>query len=346
MYITIPNICIEVVSSVLPKNVLDIRSLASVFGDDKINNAIKMTGIESVFTSDKKETTADLGIKAANIIFEKSSVKPEAIDSIVFISQTPDYIMPPTSCIIQNKLGLKESITAWDINYGCSGYIYGLLQSSMLINSSNAEKILVICGDVLTKYVNKNDRNVRVVFGDAVTASIISRGEHTFEFSIFTDGSGSDMLTIPSGGVRNMYDNDSNKEHYYNDGEIRSNYNVYMDGMGIYNFTLKRIPSLINNILEKSKLGKDDIDLFIFHQANKFIIEYLCKKSKIDPKKVPLDLKYTGNTGPASIPLLLSRIGDKIINKDKNQKIMLIGFGVGLSWGACICSLNSTKFLK
>ena len=343
----IEGIKISAISATLPANVVEVASFGENFGGKKIQQTIKLTGIERLHIAGINQTTSDLAKVAAEHLFSKLEFDNQNIDALVFVSQTPDYIMPATSCILQEKLNLRNDITTWDINYGCSGYIYGLLEASILIKSGVANNVLLLVGDVLTKHLSPKDRNVRVVFGDASTASIISRGNDVLKFVMQTDGSGANKLIIPAGGEREPFDESNLELIHYGDGESRSPRHLFMDGLAIYNFTLDRVPKLIDDILGYAEWEKNDVGSFIFHQANAFMLEYLCKKLRIPLNQAPIDVVDTGNTGPASIPLLLCRKGDSLkkSNNTALNKVVLAGFGVGLSWGAVTCDLSETIFL-
>jgi 3-oxoacyl-[acyl-carrier-protein] synthase-3 len=343
MKVHIEGINIKSISSCLPKNILKLEDLKNEFGESEVNKIIKTTGITSVRVVDDITTTADLCEFAAKKLIELNSINTDEIDALIFVSQTADYKLPQTSHILQNKLHLKEDTICFDFPIGCNGYIYGLFQASVLINSKACKKVLLLSGDTTTKVINNKDRSLKMVFGDGGSATLIEIGTDVLSFIIYSDGAQYKDLIIPDGGSRNPYNIQSNKLTYDEDGNGRSPMNLYMDGMAIFNFAIKRVPPLIDEILSYSGWEKEKVDLFALHQANKFMIDYLRKKCKISIDKMPVVVDGIGNTGPATIPLLLT---ESILENNKLNKVVLCGFGVGLSWGAVTCNLSNTNIIK
>ncbi len=229
--------------------------------------------------------------------------------------------MPSTACIIQNKLNLKNDIVAFDINYGCSGYIYGLYQAALLISSASCKKVLLCAGDTISRYIAPDDHKVKMLLGDAGTATIIEAGNDSWAFDIHTDGSGYDKLIIP-------------KNSDYTDG------NINMDGVSIMEFALCVVPTSVDSVLNMKSWEKEKINNYFFHQPNVFMLNYLRKKIKLSESQVPIAVKNYGNTGPASIPLTICH---HYSNSNKNLgDSILSGFGVGLSWGSIALNLSNT----
>jgi 3-oxoacyl-[acyl-carrier-protein] synthase-3 len=242
---------------------------------------------------------------------------------------------PITACVIQDKLGIPKSAGALDFNLGCSGYIYGLALAKGLINTRIANNVLLIMSETYTKHIHPFDKSVRTIFGDAAAATLVGAGDsEILEFDLGTDGSGKDKLIVPAGGAVLPKSEETSKE-YEENGNIRSKDNLYMDGVEIFNFTIKVVPKTIKNNLTENDLTIEDIDLFVLHQANKFILDFLRKKLRIPEDKFYINMEDTGNTVSASIPIALKRaILEGRVNK--GDKVMLVGFGVGLSWGSTI----------
>tara|TARA_Y100001954_G_C15693383_1_gene543999 strand:- start:17 stop:1081 length:1065 start_codon:yes stop_codon:yes gene_type:complete len=303
---------------------------------------IKTTGIKEIRIA-SNETSLDLCFEAAkNLLAEISDEEIKKIDALIFVSQTRDYIIPQSANILQDKLNLKTDIICLDIPLGCSGFIYGLFQSNLLIQSG-CEKVLLLAGDVSTKMISKYDKTVSMVFGDAGSASLINNDNLKSFYDFGNDGSGYKDLIINDGGFRNRYSENSNKIKEFDKGIMRARSDLYMDGLSIMNFAINRVPKSINKILKNNFLKIDDIELIFFHQANKFILDYLCKKMKFDSKKAPFLAEIYGNTGPTSIPLAISHF--LIENSFNNKKnVILSGFGVGLSWGSLLIDLS--KLIK
>jgi 3-oxoacyl-[acyl-carrier-protein] synthase III len=312
----------------LPEGVLDNKTLAEEFPEWSAEKIFEKIGILNRHIVSKNETALDLGYHAAEKVlkdFDKS-----LIDFVIMCTQSPDYYLPTGACILQDKLGLRKDAGAFDFNLGCSGYIYGLALAKSLINSKIALSVLLIMSETYSKHIHKSDKSNRSIFGDGSAASLIlsSDEEKIHEFVLGTDGSGRDNLIVRKGGMRNM--KIVNNEHI--------NDFLYMNGPEIYNFTLDVVPGLVNDVLLKHHLSIEQIDFCIFHQANKFMLEYLRKKIKIDPAKFYINMLETGNTVSATIPIALKDCLEKRIVRP-GDKVLLVGFGVGYSWGATIISI-------
>lgn len=345
MKVKINGVKIRAISSCVPKTELDLHSLCENFGESEVNKIINTTGVKSIRQVDKNTTTSDLCYLSSKKILLDCKIKPNEIDGLIFVSQTGDYKMPQTSHILQHRLGLKEDTICFDLPIGCNGYIYGLFQASLLIQSSACKKVLVLCGDTTTKMINDKDRSLKMVFGDGGSSTLIEKGEDEMSFIIYSDGEKYQDLIIKSGGCRMPYSELENELIIDVDGNARRNSDLYMDGMSIFNFAIKRVPLLIDEILQYNGWNKEDVDLFALHQANKFMIDYLRKKIKVNLDKMPVVVDGFGNTGPATIPILLTELlgNSNVLNYNK---VILCGFGVGLSWGALTCDLTKTNIIK
>ena len=281
------------------------------------------------------ELASDIGLKAAEKLFLDEKTDRREIDFLLFCTQSPDYLLPPTACLLQDKLNIPTSSGALDFNLGCSGFIYGLTLAKGLIESKAAKNVLLITAETYSKFIHPNDRGNRSIFGDAAAASLISNnGIAKIEnFSLGTDGRGSDNLIVKKGGMRNPKLQDK-KEKELSEMYDAGSY-LKMQGTEIFNFTLTTVPQLIANTLEAN--GKDfkEIDFFIFHQANKYVLENLRRKCKIPEKKFITHLKKTGNTVSSTIPIALK---EALIKQTIHQghTVLLAGFGVGYSWGGTI----------
>lgn len=321
----------------LPSTIVDSNTLVNEFEDFDVNKVENKIGIKKRHVVSQNETSLDLAYQAANKVLRGYNVND--IDYLILCTQTPDYVLPATACVLQNKLGLSTSTGALDINLGCSGYIYGLALCKGLILAEIASNILLVTADTYTKYLHKKDKGNRSIFGDAATATIISNSEveNLGDFQFGTDGSGYDKLIIKNGGSTNKFNIDA-EEKKYGDENIYNDNCIYMNGPEIFNFTIKIIPDLIEKTIEKNNLNEKDVDYYIFHQANKFMLEYLMKKIKIPAKKFFIDMEETGNTVSSTIPIAIH----KALNTNKikkGDKVLLAGFGVGLSWGATIIEI-------
>ena len=283
------------------------------------------TGIFSRSIASPHQTAVDLAFEAGNKLLKDVSFK-EDIDLIILVTQSPDYVLPTSACILQNQLGLSKKCMAFDINLGCSGFVYAISVAGSLIESGVAKKGLILCSETYTKYIHKNDRTCRPIFSDGASATLLvgSNSDNIGPFVFGTDGSGYEKLIVREGGARepNII--------------VDSSYGLLeMNGAEVFLFTLSSVPACINMLLDKSNLKIEDIDLFVFHQASKVVLENLIRTMSLDKDKVFINLKYVGNTVSASIPIALkdAETQGRLKNGDT---IMLVGFGVGLSWGATL----------
>ncbi len=345
MFFKFNNIQISHIASCVPKNIVNLTDFASLYGELEVKKIINSTGIASIRKAGGEITTSDLCFSAAEKILMEGNISKSSIDAVVFISQTPDYRLPQTSFLLQNKLGLSENTLCFDIPLGCSGYIYGLFQASMLIHSG-CNKVLLMAGDTNTKMISSRDRSVSMVFGDGGSATIVERGDGNLSSIIKSDGSGYDKLIINAGAFRNPSTRQTCVRVEREPGIYRSDEDLYMDGMAIMNFAISEVPLLIGQILEKQGWSQDEVGIYGLHQANSFMLNYLRKKMKLAPEKVPICVDNFGNTGSASIPLMLVNLYSEQEQNALLEKVILCGFGVGLSWGAIATSFANTKFHK
>ncbi|MCF6212561.1 MAG: ketoacyl-ACP synthase III [Flavobacteriaceae bacterium] len=293
-------------------------------------------------------TSSDLCVFGLNYLFENKIIKKEDIDALILVTQTPDYIMPPTSNIIQGHFNLKQDMICMDINQGCSGYILGLIQSFMLLGQDNINKVVLLNADVLSPKVSKKDRNSNPLIGDGASITIVEKDlENSKIFcSVKMDGKGANVLEIPAGGARLPSSNETAILKEDRSGNFRSQNHLVMKGDIVFNFVQKEVPPMIEAILKKAKLTKDEIDFYMFHQPNKFMLNKLADKIGISREKMPSNIvgKY-GNSSGVSIPVTISdNIGNKTLNN--KYKLCLSGFGVGLTWASMIIDLENLNFCK
>jgi 3-oxoacyl-[acyl-carrier-protein] synthase-3 len=326
---------INKISYYIPSDSLDNEILSKQFPEWSVDKISNKTGIYSRGIAKSDETSSDLAVKAANKLFEEHGINRDTIDFVLLCTQSPDYFLPTTACLLQDRLGLSTSCGALDFNLGCSGYVYGLAIAKGLIETGVATNLLLITAETYSKFINEKDKKNRTIFGDAAAATLISKGEEAViqNFIVGTDGRGAKNLIVKTGGLRNRITGSEIRKDEFNNSF--SDDNLYMNGQEIFIFTLKAIPKLIKSTLEKHQLKKEDIDLFIFHQANQFMLEHLRKKLKIDKNKFFIFIKNCGNTVSSTIPIALREALNQ--NKiKKGDKVLLAGFGVGYSWGATI----------
>lgn len=324
------------VSFYLPQKILDNQELSKIYEDWNPQKMLRKTGIEKRHIAADDEFISDMAVSAAQLLFEQQNIVSDNIDFLILLTQSPDYLLPTTACIVANKLGLPKSVGAFDINLGCSAFVYGLAVAKGLCVANIANNVLVITSEAYTKLIHPLDRSTRTLFGDGAAACIVTKNNYKNigEFVFGTDGSGFDKLIVPaSAGKRNAISNICN-EVVDENGYIRTPQNLYMDGTGIFNFSMEVVPQLVNETLKKNCLNIEDIDMFVFHQANKFMLESLRDYIEISPDKFYINL-MAGNTVSSTIPIALKQASEENIIKP-GDKIMIVGFGVGLSWGAVI----------
>ncbi len=322
------------IAKYLPENVLTNEQLASEFGrwePEKIENKI---GIRRRHIAGKKETAGDLAYQAAeNVLIDYDRDK---IDLLILCTQSPDYFLPTTACVLQERLGLRTDIGAFDYNLGCSGFVYGLAMAKSFISSAVAKTVMLITAETYSKHIHPKDLANKTIFGDAATATIIesSDSEHIFNFELGTDGRGQNNLIVPNGCFRNEFEPNA-QEKTTEANDIYTANNLFMNGPEIFNFTIESVPLVVEKCLAKNNLSMDQIDYVIFHQANKYMIEYLRKRIAIPKEKFYSNMLETGNTVSSTIPIALAEsLNNGYIRK--GNKVLLCGFGVGYSWGATI----------
>lgn len=330
---------ISAIEYFFPENVLTNEMLAQEFPDYDFQSFEKKVGIKNRYIAGKSETALDLAIRACEKLFEYFD--KSRIDYILYCTQSPDYALPTTACILQDKIGLANNIGAFDFNLGCSGFTYGVSLAKALINSGQATKVLLITAETYSKYLHPKDRSNRAIFGDAATASVIeySDDECIGDFLFGTDGSGYDKLIVKNGCAKFDYVDQPEVKSYGTDNLYTDNH-LYMDGPEIMNFTTATIPPFLNGILDKNRVGINDISQFILHQANSFMLNVIRKRIKAEPEAFYIDLSYGGNTVSCTIPIALKKYS---LQPDQNwpQKIILAGFGVGLSWSGGMIKIDA-----
>ena len=289
------------------------------------------TGIRSRFIAAPNETASDLAVQAAEKLFAEHGVDRESIDFILLCTQTPDYPLPTTACLLQQRLGLRVSCGALDFNLGCSGFVYGLALAEGLIQSGAAKRILLITAETYSKYINADDRSLRTIFGDAAAATLVQASEtrslSAFQFG--TDGSGGDTLLVGEGGAR------CTEQAIKPRNRKRWKSRLYMDGPSLMSFTVVAVPKLIDEILELAKLTTADIDIYLLHQATSKMLELLRTRLNLDNRQLPIRLENVGNTVSCTLPILINDLRrEGQLKPDSNN--ILIGFGVGWSWAGCV----------
>lgn len=328
---------IKAIKSFLPEQKLTNEQLAEQFGDWHASQILSKTGVAVRGVADTNECASDLGVKAAQRLFESGACTPDEVDFLIFCTQSPDYFTPTTACVMQANLGLRTSCGAVDINQGCSGYIYGLALAKSLVEAGTAQTVLLVTADTYTKFINRRDRSLLTLFGDGAAATLVRTTEADSElvgpFVLGTDGRGANQIIVKAGGLRCRPTAETAIEKEDSSGNWRSDQNLFMDGADVFSFALRTVPPTLQQLLEKSGLTIDQIDFIIPHQANKFVLERLRAKLKFPAEKFWIDMEQSGNTVSSTIPIALeSAIEQQRVKK--GDRVALIGFGVGYSWGA------------
>lgn len=323
------------VCSAVPSTRVDNRAPHPAISPEDLQKIIKTTGIEARRVAPDGMCTSDLCLAAAERLLQDVGWARDSVDTLIFISQSGDYLLPATACLLQQRLGLPKTCNALDINLGCSGYAYGLWVASGLIASGASKRLLLLVGEISTRRANTLDRSVSLLFGDAGTATALeaSPGAAPWSFTLGTDGSGAEHLVIPAGGCRVLPSERTLALQDAGDGSKRSLGDVAMNGVEVFVFTTREVPPLVRTALAESSLTVENVDAVVFHQANEFMLKHVAKSLKLPWTKVPLTLKEFGNTSSATIPLTLTEgLGPQL--RERSLKLVLAGFGVGLSWGA------------
>lgn len=327
------NIYIRAISYYLPDKIVSTQDLVNDFPEWTVEKVAGKVGINERHVVAENETASDMAIQAAEKFFTEHDIDRSTIDYLLFCTQSPDYFLPTSACLIQERLNLRTDIGALDFNLGCSGFVYGLSLAKGLIAAHIAKNVLLVTSETYTKHIHPRDKGNRTIFGDAAAATLISTsGFVSIEnFSLGTDGRGAKNLIVRKGGFRQPFP--LNDLIIDESGNLSSSDYLYMNGGEIFNFTAEAVPVLVENILSKNQLSKEDIGLFIFHQANKYMMNYLRKLIDIETDKYYYYLENVGNTVSSTIPIALCEAHKE--GKVKGN-ILLAGFGVGYSWGGVI----------
>lgn len=330
----------------LPEKTVSTEDLAAEFPEWTVAKIDQKTGIRDRHIAAQGECSSDLGVAAARKLFESGACLPGEIDYLLFCTQSPDYFLPTTACLIQDRLGIPTTAGALDFNLGCSGFVYGLGLAEGLISSGQAARVLLLTAETYSKFLHVEDRSARTIFGDAGAATLLVARETEAPsigpFVYGTDGSGGPNLIVPTGGMRLPRTVESGVPFEDATGNVRSQENLFMNGAEIFNFTLDAVPESVEALLKKAGLALSDIDLFVFHQANKFMLEHLRKRLKIAPDRFQLTMGHCGNTVSSTIPIALKHavLEGRL---HSGALVMLVGFGVGYSWGAALVRWSGLK---
>ena len=326
---------IKAISYYLPEKVVTNEELVKEFPEWSVEKVAQKVGVDSRHLAAENETAGDMAEKAALKLFKEYQIDPKSIDFLMLCTQSPDYFLPSTACVLQDRLGIPTSAGAFDYNLGCSGCIYGLAMAKGLIAAGVANNVLLLTAETYNKYLHPLDKSNRSIFGDGAAACIISKEgfAEIGEFVLGTDGSGANNLIVKTGAARQK--NATGKFVEDEEGHIWYDDYLYMNGGNIFNFTLEAVPVIMKELFDKNELEKDQIDYYVFHQANKFMLNTIRKVCILPKDKFYVNLATTGNTVSSTVLIGLKECMDKGIIK-KGDKVMISGFGVGLSWGGTV----------
>lgn len=332
------NAYIKAISYFLPEKIVTNADLVKEFPEWTVEKVAGKVGVHQRHIASEGETASDMATQAAEKLFTEHNIDRSTIDFVLLCTQSPDYYLPTSACLIQNRLGLSTSCGALDFNLGCSGFVYGLSLAKGLIAGGIAKNVLLLTAETYSKHIHPKDKGNRTIFGDASAATLVStEGFASVEnFSLGTDGRGAENLIVKNGGLR--YPKDLKELTFAEEGVSGSFDYLYMNGGEIFNFTSEAVPVLVDEVLAKNQLLKDDIQLFVFHQANKYMMNYLRKLIEIEPEKFYFFLENVGNTVSSTIPIALCEAHKE---GKLHGNVLIAGFGVGYSWGATVlkCTL-------
>lgn len=342
--VSFSGVGIKAMAAAVPSNRIDNYAYTQYFPADEVKEVVDKIGVYERRFADENTCSSDLCFAAAEKLFADNSIDRSEIDLLVFISQTPDYRMPATSVILQHRLGLQNSTIAFDINLGCSAFIYGMAVVYSMMEKTNLRKALLLNGETRSKVYSPKDRRTAFLFGDGGVAALIERNEKFGEsfFSLNSDGSRENLIKINAGGYRIPSSPETLKEKVVDEyGNIRNEEQGYMNGGDVFTFVNREVPTDIRRMLEYTGRDKDSFDYIIFHQANNFINTHLAKKLKLDVNKIPSTIEKYGNTSSVSVPLtIVSELKDKMQGE---KELLLSAFGVGMTWATAIVKFVDLK---
>lgn len=336
----INNIQIHSIATCLPEGILEMTSLKDKFGEKEVEDTIKGSGIERLHVAANDETTADLCQRAAELILNDNDIDRSTIDGLVLVTESPDYYNPATSCVLQGKLGFSNDCVCFDINYGCSGYIYGIYQAAILIGSGSCNNVLVLAGNTNSKMVTKENKSSLMVFGDAGSATLVTKGDSSLAFHIMTNGYDYQTVLNDRMGFRKWPEN--RQQSYTPEKKA-------MEGDDVFSFIVSVGPKTIKTTLDMVGWDKDEVDFYGLHQATKITVDFMRRKLKLKyPERAPFDIANYGNTSATTVPMVLTDWPYRAEGIDTStwHKVILAAYGVGLSWGSIACDLSQTKIYR
>lgn len=343
--VSFKNVGITAMAGCVPKKVINNYEYdLDIWPKEEVKKVVDKVGVFERRFTDEKTCSSDLCFAAAEKLIADNNIDRNEIDLVVFLSQTPDYRMPATSILLQDRLKLPMSTMAFDISLGCSGFINALSVVYALMENKGFRKALLLDGETRSKVYSRKDRREAFIFGDAGIAALVERDEKFGEsyFSLNSDGSRGKLIMIPGGGYRNMSSAETLRDKVVDEyGNIRNDEQGHMEGADVFNFVIEEIPKDIKNILDYTNEKIENMNYYVFHQANAFINNYIAKKMKLDKNRIPWTLHKFGNTSSVSIPLTI--VSELKNNLDEKKKLMLNAFGVGMAWSTAIVPFVNCK---
>lgn len=334
------GIGIRSIACAVPDNAFERKDFLGVFPEEIVDKFSKNTGIKRICKALPDQTAGDLAFVAAQSILEDLGQAKDDIGILLFVTQSPDYRRPATACVLHERLELPLSCASMDINLGCSGFVYGMQTMVSMMASSDVKYGLLLLGETASKLANPLDKTIAMMYGDAGAAILFERNPASeIICQLYTDGSRFRSIILPAGGFRDMYP--EHESFLCEDGIERTLYDIHMDGTAVFSFSISDVPEAIRKFLDDTNTTVDDYDLFLFHQANRFIIKQLAKKLKIPLDKIPISLDRFGNTGGVSIPLTLCDAASNFGQKE--LRVLTCGFGIGLSWGVASFTVEASQ---
>jgi len=328
---------IKAIEYYLPEHTLSTSQLGEEFPEWPAEKLEHMTGVRLRHVAGPDECASDLGVAAGGKLFASGACQPTEVDYLLLCTESPDHFLPATACLIQDRLGIPTTAGALDFNLGCSGYVYGLGLARGLIETGQARNVLLITAETLTKFIHPGDKSARALFGDAAAATLLTTVKEPEPllgpFVFGTDGSGAPNLIVPAGGLRRPRSPETAIPQQDSSGNVRTQENLFMDGLEIFNFTLRIVPAMVDSLLQRAGKTREEVDLYVFHQANQYILDHLRKRLKVPGERFILAMSQCGNTVSSSLPIALKQ-AQEAGQLAPGRLAMLVGFGAGYSWAA------------
>lgn len=329
------NVEVKGIACAVPDHIIHNEEYKKIFGEEAVRKFINMTGVKTRHVALDEQCTSDLCYAATKSLLEKLNWEPSSIDALILITQTPDYAVPASACVLQHRLGLSEDCIAFDVNLGCSAYVYGIWLAASMISTQDLNRVLLLVGDTSNFGINQNDSATAMIFGDGGTATALERSEgKTIKYFLKTKGSGFKYIMVPAGHARSR--NRTNA--------AASEYELAMNGSAVFSFTITDVPKTLRSFMSQYNIDMNSVDMCVFHQANLFILKHLAKKLDLPLEKMPVSIDRYGNTSGESIPLTLV---DALGREESSEpiRLLLCGFGIGLSWGGIYLEMDRSVCL-